>query len=73
MQGLVQVKFARFLKDRPPPFGGRFVLALTRPIWWDSVDNPRGSGWAKIAVGLPDYVTAQTALANARAEGTCRS
>jgi len=41
-------------------------------IWWDSADNPWGSGWTKIALGLPDYVTAQAALANARAQGPCR-
>ena len=41
-------------------------------IWWDSADNPWGSGWTKIALGLPDYLTAQVALANARAQGTCR-
>ena len=41
-------------------------------IWWDSADNPWGSGWTKIALGLPDYLTAQAALANARAQGTCR-
>jgi len=41
-------------------------------IWWDSVDNPWGSGWTKITLGLPDDLTAQAALANARAQGTCR-
>lgn len=41
-------------------------------IWWDSADNPWGSGWSKIALGLPDYLTAQAALANARVQGTCR-
>ena len=41
-------------------------------IWWDSADNPWASGWTKIALGLPDYLTAQAALANARAQGTCR-
>ncbi len=41
-------------------------------IWWDSADNPWPSGWSKIALGLPDYLTAQAALANARVQGTCR-
>ncbi len=31
VQVLVQVKFARFLNDRPPLLGGRFVLALPPP------------------------------------------
>ena len=41
-------------------------------IWWDSAGNPWGSGWGKIALGLPDYLAAQAALANARAQRTCR-
>ncbi len=41
-------------------------------IWWDSADNPWGAGWTKIALGLPDYLTAQAALANARVQGVCR-
>ncbi len=49
----------------------RFADGLCK-IWWDSADNPWGSGWTKIALGLPDYLTAQAALANARAQGTCR-
>jgi hypothetical protein len=41
-------------------------------IWWDSADNPWGGDWTKIALGLPEYLTAQATLANARAQGTCR-
>jgi hypothetical protein len=41
-------------------------------IWSDSADNPWGTGWTKIALGLPDYLTAQAALAGAHARATCR-
>ncbi len=41
-------------------------------IWWDSADTPWGAGWTKIAIGLPDYLAAQAALANARAQRICR-
>lgn len=41
-------------------------------IWWDSVDNPWGATWSKIAVGLPDHAAAQAVLDNALAQGACR-
>jgi hypothetical protein len=40
-------------------------------IWWDSLDNPWGDNWRKIAVGLPDWPTASIALDNARAQNFC--
>jgi hypothetical protein len=41
-------------------------------IWWDSVGNPWGIGWTKIAVGLPDHVAAEIALDNAITQRFCR-
>jgi hypothetical protein len=41
-------------------------------IWWDSAGTPWGAGWAKIAVGLPDWLAANAALGDARAQGACR-
>ncbi len=40
-------------------------------IWWDSADNPWGSGWTKIVMGLPDFTAASIALDNAIALRVC--
>ena len=41
-------------------------------IWWDSAGTPWGAGWTKLAVGMPDWLTASAALSSARAQGACR-
>jgi len=41
-------------------------------IWWDSLDNPWGARWNKIAIGLPDHYAAQAALDSALSQGVCR-
>jgi len=41
-------------------------------IWWDSADNPWGTGWTKIAIGLPDWLAAHAVLDTARSQGACR-
>ena len=41
-------------------------------IWWDSAGTPWGVGWTKIAIGMPDWLTASTALCSARSQGACR-
>ena len=41
-------------------------------ICWDSADTPWGAGWTKIAIGMPDWLTASAALSNARSQGVCR-
>jgi hypothetical protein len=41
-------------------------------IWWDSTGTPWGVGWSKIAIGMPDWLTASAALSNARSQGACR-
>jgi len=41
-------------------------------IWWDSAGTPWGVGWTKIAIGMPDWLTASAALSNARSQGVCR-
>jgi hypothetical protein len=41
-------------------------------IWWDSAGTPWGVGWTKIAIGLPDWLTADAALSTARSQGACR-
>jgi hypothetical protein len=41
-------------------------------IWWDSAGTPWGVGWTKVAIGMPDWLTAAAALDNARLQGVCR-
>jgi hypothetical protein len=41
-------------------------------VWWDSAGTPSGVGWTKIAIGMPDWLTASAALSNARSQGVCR-
>jgi hypothetical protein len=41
-------------------------------IWWNSAGNPWGTGWTKLAIGLPSRDTAQVALDTAMAQGACR-
>lgn len=41
-------------------------------IWWDSAGTPWGVGWTKIALGMPDWLTASAALSSARSQGACR-
>jgi hypothetical protein len=41
-------------------------------VWWDSGATPWGTGWTKIAVGLPDWLSADDALYTARSQGVCR-
>ena len=41
-------------------------------IWWDSSATPWGVGWRKIAIGLPDWLSAHAALDTARSQGVCR-
>lgn len=41
-------------------------------IWWDSSATPWGVGWSKIAIGLPDWLSASAALNTARSQGVCR-
>ena len=41
-------------------------------VWWNSADNPWGDSWTKIAVGLPDWYAAMSALDSARSQGVCR-
>jgi hypothetical protein len=41
-------------------------------IWWDSAGTPWGVGWTKVAVGMPDWLTAADALNDARSQGVCR-
>jgi hypothetical protein len=43
-----------------------------RRIWWDSAGTPWGVGWTKIALGMPDWLTASAALSTARSQGACR-
>jgi len=40
-------------------------------IWWDSSDNPWGTDWRKIMIGLPSWSAADVALDSARAQGVC--
>jgi hypothetical protein len=41
-------------------------------VWWDSAGTPWGVGWTKLALGMPDWLTASAALDSARAQGACR-
>jgi hypothetical protein len=40
-------------------------------VWWDSGATPWGTNWTKIAIGLPDWLSAQAALDIARSQGAC--
>lgn len=40
-------------------------------VWSDSADNPWGSGWTKLAFGLPNWDAGQAAYHAARAQGIC--
>jgi hypothetical protein len=41
-------------------------------IWWENGAPPWGTGWTKIAIGLPDWLGASAALDTARSQGECR-
>jgi hypothetical protein len=41
-------------------------------VWWDSAGNPWGTGWTKLAIGLPNYGVAEAVLDEARMQGACR-
>ncbi len=41
-------------------------------VWWDSTGTPWGTGWTKLAIGLPDPDAAHAVLDNAIAQGGCR-
>lgn len=41
-------------------------------IWWDSGASPWGDDWTKIAIGLPDWLSASAALDTARSQGVCQ-
>jgi hypothetical protein len=41
-------------------------------IWWDSGATPWGTGWTKIAINLPDWLSASASLSTARSQGVCR-
>jgi hypothetical protein len=40
-------------------------------IWWGAAANPRGAGWAKVAVA-PDFAAASAAFDAAVRAGTCK-
>jgi hypothetical protein len=69
--GLLAIAFAAATPARADYALVRFEDGWCR-IWWDSAGTPWGVGWTKIAVGMPDWLTASAALANARAQGVCR-
>jgi hypothetical protein len=40
-------------------------------VWHDSSDDPAGAGWRKLAIGLPSWDAAESALDAARAQDVC--
>ncbi|HZR63415.1 MAG TPA: hypothetical protein VFA80_20905 [Xanthobacteraceae bacterium] len=40
-------------------------------VWSNSTDNPWGSGWRKLAFGLPNWDAGEAAYHAAKAEGVC--
>jgi hypothetical protein len=40
-------------------------------IWQDGAETPWGTGWTKIAIGLPDHFAARAALDSAIWQGVC--
>ena len=69
--GLLAIGFAAATPARADYALVRFEDGWCR-IWWDSAGTPWGVGWTKIAVGMPDWLTASAALGNARVQGVCR-
>jgi hypothetical protein len=69
--GLLAIGFAAATPARADYALVRFDDGWCR-IWWDSAGTPWGVGWTKIAVGMPDWLTASAALGNARVQGVCR-
>jgi hypothetical protein len=69
--GLLAVGFAASTPARADfavvQFGDGFCQ-----IWWDSAGNPWGVGWAKVAIGLPDYALARATLDSAITQRVCR-
>lgn len=41
-------------------------------VWWDSGATPWGVNWTKVAINLPDWLSASAALDDARSRGACR-
>jgi hypothetical protein len=69
--GLLAIAFVTATPARADYALVRFANGWCR-IWWDSAGTPWGVGWTKIAVGMPDWLTASAALSNARSQGVCR-
>jgi hypothetical protein len=40
-------------------------------VWHDSSDDPAGAGWRKLAIGLPSWDAAMSALDAARMQDVC--
>ena len=40
-------------------------------VWADSASDPWGSGWTKLAIGLPDFESALALMRSAQANGDC--
>jgi hypothetical protein len=59
----------------PTPAGGDFALiqfANARcEVWQNSADNPWGTDWTKLMVGIPDRNSAEAVYQSARAQGVC--
>jgi hypothetical protein len=62
--------------EAPGPAGADFALIqfdnARCEVWQNSADNPpSGTGWTRLAVGIPDRDLAEAAYHSARAQGVC--
>lgn len=68
--GLLALGFAASTPARADFAVVQFADGYCR-IWRDSLANPWGAVWKKIAVGLPDWSAARVALPAARSQSVC--
>jgi len=69
--GLLAVAFAAATPARADYALVQFGDGYCR-IWWDSAGTPWGTGWTKIAIGLPNHIAAQAALDAAITQPVCQ-
>lgn len=68
--GVLALGFAASTPARADFAVVKFEAGFCR-IWWDSAAKPWGTGWTKVAVGLPDVPSAWAALNGAVAHKAC--
>ena len=70
LTGVLTLSFAAIMPARADYALVRWTDDTCR-IWWEAAANPRGAGWAKVAVA-PDFAAASAAFDAAVRAGTCK-